>query len=562
MKYSVIKLLLKYLEQEGVKYIFGIPGKFLMPFYDELYNMRTITPILAKRHEGAVFIADGYARVSKQIGVCCATAGAESTNLLAGIGTSYAGAVPLFVLTASSGENAMKRGLFQEDFYDEIDVMEMFKTITKLSVDVSEVNYLSHTIRHCLRVALNGRKGPVHLNLPFPLMKEEVEEEIIPPSEYRLMKRTFFDREEIKKATKFILQAQNPVILIGNGVNNAKANRIIRKFAERLVIPVATTPKAKGAFPENHLLSLGIFGSAGTPIANKYLHSGEVDVLLAVGTSLNELSSSHYRGKLNPTKALIQIDIEPYQIGKNCPTTVGLCGDAHTLLTEMMYQISRDTNWNEFKPKMSIDGIRSFKKENSMFANEKMIYSDSSPVKPQRLMKDLRDSLPDEAIVFTNRGNSLLWALQYFPCYHPGTFLCNIGFSSKGYAIAAAIGGKIAAPQKNVIAIVGDESFGMNGMEIATAVNYNIPVIWLVLNNSRLGTVYSMQKFQYQGRYIASTFKRLDVVKIAEGLGAQAVQIEKPGELKEIMPRLIESKKPTVINAIIDSEEMPSVDLF
>lgn len=562
MKYTAVKLLLKYLEQEEVKYIFGIPGKALMPFYDELYNMRTITPILTKRHEGAVFIADGYARVSKQIGVCCATAGAESTNLLAGIGTSYAGAVPLFILTASLNESTMKRGIFKEEFYDEINMMEMFKTVTKLSATVTDANSLSRTVRHCLRVALNGRKGPVHLNLPFASMKEEMEEEIIPPSSYRLMKRKFFDREEIKKASKYILQAQRPVILVGNGVNNAEANRIIRQFAERLVIPVVTTPKAKGAFPENHLLSLGVFGCAGTPIANKYLFSGEIDVLLAVGTNLSELANLNHNGKLNPTKALIQIDIEPYQIGKNCPITIGLCGDARTLLTEMMYQISRDTNWNEFKPKMSIDGIRTFKKENSMFVNEEMMYSDSSPIKPQRLMKDLRDSLPDDAIVFVSRGNGLFWALQYFPCYHPGAFLCNLGFSSMGYAIAAAIGGKIAAPEKTVISIVGDTSFAMNGMEISTAVNYNIPVIWVVLNNGRLGTVYTRQKLQYQGRFISSTFKKLDVVKIAEGLGAQTVQIEKPGELKKIMPQLIDSKKPTVINVIIDSEETPPVDLF
>jgi len=430
--------------------------------------------------------------------------------------------------------------------------------ITKFSAMPPDEHKLPEMLRAALRSALSGNYGPVHLNIPTDFMNKEINTEFVPVENYRPTNQTF-DRLAVKEAARYLLQAQRPAMLIGNGVNIARANQEVRDLAERLIIPVATTPKGKSAFPENHLLSLGVFGFGGTPLADKYLLSEDIDVLLCVGTSLGEVSTHAWDQRLNPRLALIQIDVDPAQIGKNYPVTVGVTGDAKASLTEILYQITRDLRWLTYTPRLNAKDIYFFKKQYQTYINEEKMYAEDLPLKPQRLIKDLRDSLPIDAIVFCDIGNHLAWAIHYFQTYLPQTFFHNFDFGAMGYATCAAIGGKLAAPNRPVIAIVGDGCFTMNGMEIATAVNYNIPVIWIVFNDARLGMVYHGQQLQFKERYIASSFQRVDFVKVAEGLGAQGVRVERPGELKQVLPQVIASKKPTVIDCLIDADEIPPI---
>ncbi len=581
-------LIIKYLEQMGVKYIFGIPGGVLEPLYDAISKSKKIQFILAKHEEGAAFMADGYSRASKRLGVCCATTGPGSTNLITGIASSFADSIPVLAITAQVPTSRFGKGALQESTYNGINIVDIFRHITKLSAMVMTSEKTGEMIRQALRFALSGRRGPVHLNIPMDVMRADVDEEIIPPDKF-IPHTLHFDRYSVKMAANLLLNAKRPAVLLGNGSLISGAVDEVIKFAEILSIPVATTPKAKGAFPEDHELSLGVFGLGGSPQAEKYLlgqgsgvrGQGEnsscplplapcplpkVDVLLAVGTSFNEWGTNVWDKRLIPGKAMIQVDIDPYEFGKNYPFEVDLIGDAKIIIREMIYELQRQIkklpnikqeNLEE-RRKSSAERLCNFKNHIERHLDKDKTESEAVPIKPQRLIKDLRDSLPADTIFFTDIGNNLVWALHYLDIYKPYTFFAGLGFASMGLGTASAIGAKFAAPDRPVVAIVGDGGFLMNGMEVAAAVNYNKQVIWVVENNSELGMVSHSRRLLSIPYNTGAEFRQVDFVKIAEGLGARGIRVTKPGEInKDMMNGIIKSGMPTVIDVIIDPAEAP-----
>lgn len=568
---TVIRLILKYLEQEGVKYIFGIPGGPLMPFYEALYDAQqerpetAITHILAKHEEGAAFMADGYARVSGQIGVCCATSGPGATNTITGIASAYADSIPVLLLTAQVATHTFGKGSLQESSSEGVDIVEMLKPITKFSVMLSHPNLAGEVIRKALRLALSGRPGPVHINIPVDLMQKPVEgvhAEAQVSGAYRSSSQAL-DPRRVDEAVEYLLSAQRPAMLIGNGVNHARAYEEVRALAEEWVIPVATTNKAKGAFPEHHNLALGVFGFAGTPLADRYLLSEKVDVLVVIGTGLGEVNTHAWDRRLLPSKALIQIDIDPHEMGKNYPVTVGLVGDAQGILQALLERLRYQARWlnqsQKMTPRLTMEEFLVIKRDFGMFLEPEKMTDEAVPLKPHRVMRELRQSLPDDAVVFCDMGSHTAWALHYFPCYRPRTFFHNFNFAAMGHGTASVVGGQLAAPEVPAVAIVGDACFTMNGMEVATAVNHHVPAIWVVLNDARLGLVHMGQKLQFREKYIASSVQRLDIVKIAEGLGARGFRVTRPGELIQLMPEALELKAPVVFDVYIDPDEIPPV---
>lgn len=585
-------LIIKYLEEMGVRYIFGIPGGALEPLYDAINRSERVEAVLTKHEEGAAFMADGYARVSGLLGVCCATTGPGSTNLITGIASSYADSIPVLTITAQVPTKVFGKGALQESTYDGINIVDIFRHFTKYSAMVISQDKIGEMMRQVLRVALSGRKGPVHLNIPMDVMREDVDEEVIPHDKF-IPHTMYFDRYSMKMAANLLLNAKKPAILLGNGSLISGAVDEVIKFGEMLSIPVATTPKAKGAFPEDHKLSLGVFGLGGSPQAEGYLlkqsvvsghqstvsnlpppappyEGGEsgmrVDVLLAVGTSFNEWGSNAWDKRLMPEKAMIQVDIDPYEFGKNYPFEVDLIGDAKTIIRELTYELQRqienlpalEQKRFEKRREVMIEEFRNFKAKIKRRYEEEKMDSDAVPLKPQRLMKDLRDSLPKDTIFFTDIGNNLVWALHCLDIYKPYTFFAGLGFASMGYGVAAAIGGKFASSNRPVVAIVGDGGFLMNGTEVATAVNYNKQVIWVVENNSGFGMVSHSRRLLSIPYNIGAEFKQVDFVKIAEGLGANGIRVTKPGEInRKFMDDIIATGKSTVIDVMIDRNEVP-----
>ena len=300
MKLTNSDLLLKYLENEGVEYIFGVPGLSLIPLFQAINRNSKIKPILAKHEEGAAFMADGYARVKGTLGVCYATSGPGATNLITGVANAFVDNVPILVLTGQVATSSYGGGAFQDSTKEGVDSVLMFDPITRHSSMVISKYRAPDQIREALRMALTGKRGPVHLSLPKDIMAENIETELPPihrpPAEY-------FDRRMVIEAAQELVNAKTPVILVGTGAVTSKACDDIKDLAETLSIPVATTPKAKGAFPEDHPLSLGVLGFCGSPVAEKCLTSGQTDVLLVIGASLNQITTLSWDPRLAPTNA-------------------------------------------------------------------------------------------------------------------------------------------------------------------------------------------------------------------------------------------------------------------
>ncbi|MEK7384197.1 MAG: thiamine pyrophosphate-binding protein, partial [Elusimicrobiota bacterium] len=338
---TAVGLLLEYLEAEGVDCIFGIPGGPLMPLYEAIFESGRIRPIITKHEEGAAFMADGYARVSGRLGVCCTTTGPGATNALTGLACAQRDSVPVMLLTAQIATAAFGKGAAQESSPLGIDIVDLYKAATKASVMLVSPEKMADMTRHLLRKCLSGRPGPVHFSLPADMMKRPVASDVWRPEHYRPQSE-LFDRRSVREAAQLLLRARRPAILAGYGVHLSRAYGELMVLAERLNIPVATTPRAKGVFPEDHPLSLGVFGMAGSPQADAVLLSDQTDLLLVIGTSLGETSTHAWDPRLGRDRALLQIDVDPGEIGKNYPVRAGLVGDAKRVLMEIGFELERE----------------------------------------------------------------------------------------------------------------------------------------------------------------------------------------------------------------------------
>lgn len=555
---TVARLILDTLKQEGVHTVFGIPGGPVTPLFDAIYHDPAIRMIGTRHEAGAAFMALGYARLSGRLGACFLTTGPGTTNAITGIAAAKADSLPVLALSAQVATVAFGKGSLQDSTYDRGDVVEMLRPVTKLSAMLSNPRNAGMLLRQGIRAAMTGRRGPVHLNIPTDFMRREVPASLQWPSRYRPASRPF-DREAVKEAAEHLLAARRPAILAGNGVNLAGAQPELFELAELLAIPVATTPKGKGAFPEDHPLALRVFGLASSPWSEGYLLSG-VDVLLVLGSSMHEMSTQGWEERLQPTSALLQQDADPSVIGRNYPVSVGLVGDAKTTLRELLFHLRRLLERGEHpRPERDLD-LAAFKARTPRVLEAAKMESAELPLKPQRLMRELDRALPRDAAVFIDSGNNTLWALHYLDATGRRAFIHNWGeFGAMGFGVAAAIGGKIAAPQRPVVAIVGDGSFAMTGMEVSTAATYGIPVVWVVLNDARFNAVHHGQQLQYGGRTIATEFHRMDLAAVARGLGAQGHRITAPEEVGPALAEALASGKPTVLDVWIDGDEVPPI---
>ncbi|MBI4347210.1 MAG: thiamine pyrophosphate-binding protein [Elusimicrobia bacterium] len=554
-----VHLILDYLKQEGVRAVFGIPGGPITPVFDALYHDRSIRLVLTRHEAGAAFMAAGYARLTGRLGVCCLTTGPGTTNALTGIAAAKADSLPVLALSAQVATVAFGKGQLQDSTYDRCDVVEMLRPVTKLSAMLAHPRNASMLLRQMLRTALTGRRGPVHLNVPTDHMRARVPETLQWPMQYRAMSRPF-DREAVKEAAARLLSSKRPAILAGHGVNLAEARAELLELAELLSIPVATTPKGKGAFPETHPLSLRVFGLASSPWSEAYLLSGQVDTLFVIGSSLHEISTQGWDERLQPREALLQLDVDPAVIGRNYPVTTALVGDAKASLRELVFQLRRLLASGEHPRPSRGAALAGLKARVPAVLSPETCGSDALPMKPQRLMRELDRALPEDAAVFVDSGNNTLWALHHLTARGGRTFAHNWGeFGAMGFAVAAAIGGKVAAPSRPVVAIVGDGSFGMAGMEVSTAASHGIGVVWVVLNDARFNAVHHGQQLQYDGRTMGTEFLRMDLAAVARGLGADGLTLTRPEEIGPALEAALASGRPTVLDVHIDADEVPPI---
>jgi len=551
---SAAHALLDILEQEGVEFIFGVPGGALAGFFEALRARGSIHFVLAKHEGGAAYMAAAYARVSRTLAVCCGTSGPGATNAITGIAGAYSDSVPVLMLSGQVATDVFGKGAIQESTTFGVDTVNLFKPVTKLSTMIPNATRFPALVRSAIRTAVAGRPGPVHLSMPADMLRQRVQHTTIPPHEYRSASLVL-DQAGIARAAQLLAEARHPCILAGNGVTASGGAGALLELAREANIPVVTSPKGKGVFPETEPLSLGVLGFGGHPRAEEYFASGDIDVLLVVGSSLNEFVTNAWSIPIQPRTALIQIDIDPTSIAKNYAVDLGIVSDARRALQELALQLRGRRKDVGDEQRRRIENLSGSTPRHLV---PESIDSDAVPLKPQRMIRELRAALPDDALLFVDNGNSIIWGTHYFEARRPNTYFADLGLASMGSAVAGVIGGALAAPGRRAVALVGDAAFAMHGFEVHTAVEQRLPVIWLVINNSGHGMVQQGDTLMFGESLRVAEFRvPLDVAATGRAMGARGVRVQAPDELAAALhDALREEEQPTVIDVVIDPAEL------
>ncbi len=544
---SGAKALIKALEKQKVEVIFGILGGAVLPIYDHFCGSE-IRHILCRHEQGAAHAAEGYARASGKPGVCLATSGPGATNLVTGIANAYMDSTPIIALTGQVPTTSVNTTyMIGRDSFQEADIVGITTPITKYNFQLKSAAEIPETVKNAFHIATTGRPGPVLIDIPKNLQTEVAEMNFSDKIRIKgYNPRSKPHPLQIKKAAKMLTKAEKPVILSGGGVITSNASHELLKTAEILLAPVATSFMGKGSFPENHPLSVGSIGMHGNPVANKLVC--EADVLLAVGTRFGDRATGTI-DKFCSNAKKIHIDIDAAEIGKNIEVDVPIVADAKKALRELNSRISNQVKNREETPWRS--RIRETKQQLNPPPNE----NDNS-LKPKTLLYELRKILPKDAIITTEVGQNQMWSALYFNSLKPRTFISSGGLGTMGFGFPAAIGAKVACPNKSVVDIAGDGSFRMTEQELATSVTEDIPVIVIVLNNSVLGMVAQWQRLFFKKRYSAIKLgSSPDFVKLAEAYGAQGLRAETLKEVSDAVKKALKSDVTTVIDIPISSEE-------
>ena len=534
--------LMKALEKEGVKEVFGLPGGANLPMYDEL-GKSNIRHILVRHEQSAAHMADGFGRVSRKPGVCFATSGPGATNLLTGIATAQADSAPMVAVTGQ-----VPVAMIGKDAFQESDIIGMANPALKYSYQPRTPEEIPTMVKQGFYIAETGRPGPVLLDIPKDVQQNEGN---IPfPDEVRVPGYhpwTDPDMQNTGRAVELLLSAKKPIILAGGGVIISSAFAELQSIAELLMIPVVTTFKGKGAFPENHPLSLGPIGMHGHAEANKLMT--EADCVLAIGTRFSDRSVGTFE-EFEKNLKIIHMDVDPAEIGKNQTTSVAVVGDVRTslrifgkLLMDKAVRASDDNPWLKH-----VKETKQYWRENLKIHPGEMGAA--------KILRKLRELLPKESIVTTEVGQHQMWASLFFDAIHPGTFFSSTGLGTMGWGFPAAIGAKTARPDVPVVDIAGDGSFNMTENSLATAVLEDLPVIVFLINNYSLGMVAQWQRTFYDRRMVGVDLKKCpDYVKLAESYGAQGLRAQSMDELDSAIKTALKSDVATVIDIPIDPEE-------
>jgi len=534
--------LMKALEKEGVKEVFGLPGGANLPMYDEL-GKSNIRHILVRHEQSAAHMADGFGRVSRKPGVCFATSGPGATNLLTGIATAQADSAPMVAVTGQ-----VPVAMIGKDAFQESDIIGMANPALKYSYQPRTPEEIPTMVKQGFYIAETGRPGPVLLDIPKDVQQNEGKFTF--PDEVRVPGYhpwTDPDIPNTARAVELLLSAQKPIILAGGGVIISSAFAELQSIAELLMIPVVTTFKGKGAFPENHPLSLGPIGMHGHAEANKLMT--EADCVLAIGTRFSDRSVGTF-AEFEKNLKIIHMDVDPAEIGKNQTTSVAVVGDVRAslrifgkMLMDKAVRTSDDNPWLKH-----VKEVKQYWRENLKIHPGEMGAA--------KILRKLRELLPHESIVTTEVGQHQMWASLFFDAIHPGTFFSSTGLGTMGWGFPAAIGAKTARPDVPVVDIAGDGSFNMTENSLATAVLEDLPVIVFLINNSSLGMVAQWQRTFYDRRMVGVELNKCpDYVKLAESYGAQGLRAQSMDELDKAIKTALKSEVATVIDIPIDPEE-------
>ncbi len=541
------------LEREGITTIFGIPGGPLLPLYDELADHPKIRLILVKHEQAAAYAAFAYARVTGNLGVCIATLGPGATNLLAGLPVALVASVPILALTGQVQTTAYARSAHQEStgWFRTPNQEAMYAGTCKHTATCNEPARFPDFVRHSIRIATSGRPGPAHLIIPANLLHQALDYTPLNPSEYRLIENKVCDDPAMETIAYQISQARYPLIMAGERVLLPDATLELQTLAERFSIPVVADMACKSAVDEWSPMFIGIMGVLGHKAADKYLKE-KSDLVLAVGQTFNEISTLSWDPSFTTGRQLIQLDTDPEEIGKVYPVAAASAGHLPTMLIRLSEKLDALGVRKQGERETLVASLR---KQYPLFHVSEM-HSEKIPMLPQRVVNDLREGLPEDVLLLSDSSKWTRWLGRYFAARRR-TFVTAHDYEPMGWAVAGVIGVKLACPDRPVVCVSGDGAFLMSAMELSTAANYNLDIIWLVMNDSRLGIIYDLQKTLYGGRIAATTFENPDFVKLAASFGMEGRVITKPGELVSALQTTLQRGGPAVFDVRFDPDEIP-----
>ena len=559
-------IIAEYLVKEKVPYLFGLCGHGDIGFLDAFYDRQDKIKALTVRHEQAAgHMADAYFRVAHKPVATFTSCGPGSTNLLTALASAMMDSSAFLAITGNVPTSQFGRSPFQETGrHYQADFPNVIRPYVKKSFQPTRVEMIPLMIRQAFKTMLTGRTGPVNLDIPLNCFAEEADVEIPEPELWRggINCRSAGNPELVERALDLLLGTDKPCIIAGHGAVLSEAAPELKRLVDLLNLPVATTANGKGIIPADHPLSLGAVGRNGSYMANEACRS--CDVLLALGVKFDDRQSSAwipgYTFNIPPTK-LIHVEIDPDEMARNYPPTLGILGDAKAFLKELLKLAETKVKKDKKRNKAWLDEIQNWRKGWEEF-NRPNLNSTVVPIRPERLVRDIREVMPRDAILISDVGEHHNWLLQFYDVYEPGGMLQSWGFASMGFGVCGVLGAKLAAPGKVCVSVCGDGGFMMTPHILCTAVEYDIPAVWIVWNNYGWNVIRHQANGAWPGREIVTSFKRdetgefynPDFAALAKACGADGAKVGKPGDFKEVFHQAIKSNKPFVIDVVVDRE--------
>ena len=529
------ELLVRCLENEGVDLVFGLPGEETLELTDALLGSRTRF-IEARHEQGAAFMADVYGRLSGKAGVCLSTLGPGATNLLTGVADAFLDRAPLVAITGQASLNRRHK-----ESHQYIDVMSMFKPVTKWSASIPKAEVIPEAVRKAFKIAQTEKPGATHLELPEDVAEEQIgDSSQLQPLFVQAPVMPEPSPAQVARAVRTISGAQRPVILAGNGVIRSRAHEAVRQFARRVHIPVLHTFMAKGTLPDSEPLSLYTIGLLARDYTSAVME--QADVVIAIGYDFVEYAPCFW----NPhrDKRIVHIDGSPAEVDEHYIVEVGLLGDLRHSLDLIGAAVPPfDLSWSSISRKTVVDGFEA-----------ELAGSPSWPLRPQHLMRELRATLRPDDLVVCDVGAHKLWMARMFPCEVPNACIISNGFAAMGIAVPGAIAAKLLFPERRVVAVTGDGGFLMNSQELETAVRLALQLVVLVWRDNGYGVIRWKQQLRF-GRTSAVEFGNPDILQYARSFGATGYRVTEPSELRPVLEEALKSKVPAVIDCPVDYAE-------
>ena len=545
MKKSGARIFVDSLKMEGVDTLFCYPGGAVLNITDALYDS-DIRQVLVRHEQAAVHAADGYARTSAQVGVALVTSGPGATNTVTGIATAYMDSVPIVVF---SGQ--VNTALIGNDAFQEADIVGITRPCTKHNYLVRDVAEMTRIVKEAFYIAKSGRPGPVLVDIPKDVSAALAEFRYPEKVQVRGYQPTYFGHPgQIKRAMRLIASSRKPVLYTGGGIISSNASKELAAFAERLSLPVTSTLMGLGGFPGDHPQFLGMLGMHGTYAANMAITLS--DVIIAIGARFDDRATGKVEG-FAPHAKIIHVDIDPTSISKNIRVDVPIVGDARNVLRKMLQTADEEKEALGGYGQRIADWLRQVEEWKTNFP---LSYTRNGTLKPQYVVERIYELTKGKAIIATEVGQNQMWTAQFYKFLEPRRIVTSGGLGTMGYGFPASIGAQAAYPPELVIDIAGDGSIQMNIQELATAVQYGLPVKVVILNNGCLGMVRQWQELFYEKRYAVSRFECMpDFVKLAEAYGAAGYEIEHESEVDRVLKKAFANGRPTLIDVHVNPEE-------